>query len=241
MDRIRIELMRGTFKRGQARLPLPRRELEIVATLALSRAPVGGAQLGDAIWPELDEQSARNALGVTLHRMRRRLGDAGAVSLTPSGYVLGGHVDVDLLEAERVARDLRGVGMLSQRAFEQARRTFAELSLSLNASALAASELRTAVERRRDDLVRAIGERLAAHALRSGELEQASRIAVDLLAYDACDESAWEIVIRTHVARDDRTGAIREFRRYTRVLADELGVPPSAHLSRLLQQVAGHV
>jgi DNA-binding SARP family transcriptional activator len=241
MDRIRIELMRGTFKRGQARLPLPRRELEILATLAFSRSPLGHEELGDAIWPDLDEASARNALGVTLHRMRHRFGDRDAVRKTPSGYVLGESVDVDLLEAERVARELRGVGTLTPRAFEEARRTFAELSLSLNASALAASELRTVIERKRDDLLRVIGERLAAHALRSGELEAASRIAVDLLAFDACDESAWEIVIRTFVARDDRTGAIREFRRYTRVLADELGVPPSAHLCRLLQQVAGHV
>jgi DNA-binding SARP family transcriptional activator len=241
MDRIRIELLRGTFKRGQARLALPRRELEILATLALARGPVGHAALGDAVWPEFDEINARNALGVTLHRLRRRLGDADAVRRTPNGYVLGDHVDVDLIEAEQLVRELRGFGLLTQREIAEARRTFVELTLPLAPTALEGSEIRTAIERRREHLVRTIGERLATHALRSGELEQASKIATDLLGYDACDESAWEIVIRTHVAREDRTGAIREYRRYTKVLADELGVAPSAHLSRLLQQVAGQV
>jgi DNA-binding SARP family transcriptional activator len=131
--------------------------------------------------------------------------------------------------------------MLTPREVTEARRAFTELSSSFVPSVLENSEIRTAVDRRREELVRAIGERLATHALRSGELEQASTIAFDLLGYDSCDESAWEIVIRTHVARDDRSGAIREFRRYTKVLAEELGVAPSAHLSRLLQQVAGHV
>jgi predicted ATPase/DNA-binding SARP family transcriptional activator len=102
----------GTFQvcRGDAVLPVPGVRLRgLLVRLALAGGRVvGPGVLVDALWPDESPADPANALQSLVSRLRRMLGEAGAVAQAEGGYRLDVAADdVDVLRFERLAAEGR--------------------------------------------------------------------------------------------------------------------------------------
>jgi DNA-binding SARP family transcriptional activator len=81
----------GLPQRAKAGVRTAHKPLELVLALAaFGGRDVAEAGLCDALWPDAEGDAARNALDVTLHRVRRLLGDANAVTMVAGRLGLDG-------------------------------------------------------------------------------------------------------------------------------------------------------
>lgn len=78
-----------------AEIELRHRELALLLTIAQTREGASFEKLADTLWPDLDGDAARNVLHVTLHRLRRALGDDAMITRTASRYRLRDGAVVD--------------------------------------------------------------------------------------------------------------------------------------------------
>jgi DNA-binding SARP family transcriptional activator len=230
---IALEILAGRVRVDGAVARLSGREFELLTAIAQRRDSTSRSRLAGMLWPDLDEFAARNALSVSLHRLRAHLGREDAIERDADGYRL--HVDafVDVWEIERAAGALRARERVRENERAALDRAWERLREERHAS-LERWEWFEPVLRRMGELRTAIGHRLAADALGGGDPDAALAYADDIIAYDPCDEPAREIAIRAHLANGDRAAALRSYRQYRDVLRTELQVEPSAALATLL-------
>ncbi len=97
----------------QPRQPKPQaKPLELLRLLACSPAMgLGMAQAADALWPDADGAAAQKSLEVTVHRLRKLLGDAQLLTQSE------GHLQLD---TQRVGSDLRLRDGLTQQFVDDA-------------------------------------------------------------------------------------------------------------------------
>ncbi|MBV9271983.1 MAG: winged helix-turn-helix domain-containing protein, partial [Candidatus Eremiobacteraeota bacterium] len=69
-----VSLTSGAVRCEGREVTLSERELAVLVALAIREEVVPRARLADLLWPDVDEYAARNALSVTLHRLRQHLG-----------------------------------------------------------------------------------------------------------------------------------------------------------------------
>ncbi len=235
---VRVDVLSLAAYRGGEPVPLPERELAILLALARQRKTYSRTEIATLLWPDLDEDAGREAFNSTLYRLRRRLPDV--VTYARDGYRLDERVRVDLRELEV------WVGSLTTRRplRDEERVVFRALHERLRETAPPGDDDETwawlsPIFLRADDMRRTIAERLAHDALRRSDHEDALLLARQLIARDACDESAREIAVRAYLLAGKRSEAIREFRQYRDVLRRELDAEPSATFARLLQEPDG--
>jgi hypothetical protein len=79
-------------------VPIELRPRELALLLLVAETPRGASfdELSDRLWPDLDGDAARNVLRVTLHRLRKSLGDDAAIARNGSRYRLRDGVVVDI-------------------------------------------------------------------------------------------------------------------------------------------------
>lgn len=96
-------------------------------------------------------------------------------------------------------------------------------------------------ERLRQECIH-LHEVISAEAIRRGDGHAAVIAALAAVECDPLRESSNALLIRAHVADNDRAMALRHYRRYAALLHDELGLVPSAATDVLLDavHVAGH-
>jgi ATP/maltotriose-dependent transcriptional regulator MalT len=94
----------------------------VLALVAAGGRDVAEATLCDALWPDAEGDAARSALDVTLHRVRRLLGDANAVTLAAGRLGLDG---------SRIWVDVRAIEPLLQRSADSAPAAIADLDALL--------------------------------------------------------------------------------------------------------------
>jgi DNA-binding SARP family transcriptional activator len=201
------------------------------------------------LWPDHTQARAqanlRGAVWRTPPAVRRRL------VLGPSTVGLGDGWDVDVATAERLARRLpaqeNSVERLARRLPAQ------ENSVERLARELPAPDPETSAERFRHDLLpdwdepwllveRERYRQLRLHALEDlAEAELASGCplgAVDrallAVAAEPLRESAQALLLRGHLAAGNRAAARAGYDAFRALLAEELGVAPSAELSALV-------
>jgi DNA-binding SARP family transcriptional activator len=75
---------------------------------------------------------------------------------------------------------------------------------------------------------------LAADAIERGVAGEARAYADRLIAFDAYDEAAWEVLIRASLAAGDAASARRSYRKFSELLSKELNSSPSAKLRELV-------
>jgi DNA-binding SARP family transcriptional activator len=184
------------------------------------------------LWPDDGAGRARNLLNITLHRLRKRLGDEAIVQ-TADGYRFGDAVVLDLWEIEGLAAQLRGPRTPDLATAERWLPIVHRVCCGCERTA-GDPEFVGVLERRMQTVARDITDRLANHALAQRRPDLALELARVALDFDTCDESACEIAIRAHVALGDRAAAIRVYRDYTKALTAELGVTPSFALGSLV-------
>jgi DNA-binding SARP family transcriptional activator len=232
---IRIDFLSGTIAAHGRSVALTRRQTDLLSALALHRRRLMRSdEIVETVWPEKEPYRGSMIVKVLVHRLRRLAGDYGLIDSTVAGYALGAAVSTDLDELDSLAARLRGSIAITSDQAAGLRAAFARLT----AAGLRLDRLPRPLEQRVRALAAIVGERLGAYALRAGDHAEALALTDQLLSIDACDESAWEIAIRTHLAMDDRAAAIRAYRRYTSALESELGIAPSAHVLAILSD--GH-
>ncbi len=230
---IEIEIVRGAVRMNGASVTLSSRELELLFALAVHREALDRTRLASILWPEQDERAARNALGVALHRLRGRIGRDDIVARDGEGYRLHADARVDLWDLERAANVLLGRPTHTEGDRKALERLAEELGAK-RPERMLRWDWFDSTERRLRELHLRVTHRLASDALANADARSALRLCEEMLARDPCDEPACEIAIRAHLELGDRAAAVRQYRRYSRALLDELGCEPSASLTTLV-------
>jgi DNA-binding SARP family transcriptional activator len=219
----RLRLLGGwSLVVGGEPVALGGREQRLVALLAL-RGQRARAQVAGTLWPDSTDARALGSLRRAILQTQQRC--PGLLRADRTSIALAPDVVVDL-------DDLRaGVARIGSTDSDP-----------VPAVVLGAEELLpewydewVAPERDRlhQQLARALQE-AARQAMSRGQHTAAIEAATAATSIEPMLESASELVIRAHLGRGDRAGAVRELDRYRSVVAQELGIVPSPGLEALL-------
>jgi len=198
---------------------------------ALAEEPRGlsVATLLEHFWGDLDPDAARNALKVTLWRLRKAL---GRITMRAGDGVRLTGVTVDMWDAQSAYRSAIDAGDPARR--EALLREALALWDGERPAHFAQWEWFDPIARRIDERRVEIAALLARIALENGRPDDARRLGEKIAAYDPLDEVGAEIVVRAHLARGDRAEALRCFRRYRTALRSELDCDPSPAFTQLM-------
>lgn len=214
----------------------------LFSRLAAIHEPVPSVDLADDLWGSEWPAAWRVALRALVSKLRLTLARAGAadlISATNATYAMalpaGTWLDVDEAgESVHRAEAALGAGNHSAAA-----------AAALIARSIASRSLLPGEEGEWLDLLRA---RLADVRLRAleclgevwiarGDPALAARDAAEAIRVDPFRESAHRLLIRAHIAAGDRGAAAHAYEACKRVLAQELGVEPSAETIDLARAV----
>lgn len=220
------------------------RQLRLVtAMIVLERAdPISVETLAAELWPETVPDHWRVAVRGLVMKLRRLLADVGVEGEPIRGdrgryWVHLGPIKVDL-EAATVdlvrARELLGAGE-AERARVEAGRARAVLSRPVLSGVHSpwVDRLRDRVGHQHIDVLTVLGEGRSQLGLH----EQARTVLEEALALDMLREDTWRGVMRAEAAAGNRARALHVYDRCRRLLADELGVDPSAATQRLYERL----
>jgi DNA-binding SARP family transcriptional activator len=226
LDGFDLQLGDGRARRSAGELPHAVQRL--VAHLCLNGRPTRTFVAGQ-LWPEVAEKQAHGSLRSALWRLQKAA--PGVVEVWPSGLRVAEGVRVDVRELSDWARRTR------------------DASVSLDDLAPPDAGVRgDLLPGWYDDWVLLERERLRQlrmHALEAaaGRLAGAARFAEALEAAHAAvraeplRETAQCLVMKIHLAEGNVAEAVRVYERFREMLADDLGVLPSARMSGLARDL----
>ena len=226
-----VQLFAARIQRNGKPIRVSGKELELLALLAAAYGPLSRERIGEALWEHLDPEEWGNNLKVTLSRLRAKLGARDAILLIDGSYRLSREVDVDLRRYESAVRERADVPL-----DERTRAVLAAVVDAYRSGAIGAYERlpgAQAAVARINDTVCAAGSALAEDALAAKRYDDALAFAHVVAGVDALSEAACELSMKIHLGCGDADAARREFRRYSTVLAAELGAAPTPHLAEL--------
>ena len=209
---------------------LPRGVQRLVAHLCLAGRPARTAVAG-RLWPDVPEEKAHASLRSALWRLRRAAPELVEATSDALGLAAGVRVDVRDLHtwADRVGDPRTSADRL----------TLPDVAL-LGDLLLGWYDDWVLLERDRLQQLRLHGlETLAARlgvAGRHGEALQAAHLAI---RSEPLRESAHRTAVRVHLAEGNVAEAIRAYGRFRDLLHDELGVPPTEQMTRLVHSITG--
>ncbi len=206
----------------------PREILEILAVAG--GAPVGKDRLAELLWDGTPPKSWVATLESYISVLRRRLGcepgRRSELATTTNGYRLDlTRVQVDVLRFRALAAE-------AGRLPVGERLCLVDEALALASADLLASEPTADWAQRekdafRSDLVRLAGLGATA-ALEAGDYAAACRYAGIMTEHDAIGELGWQQLMEAQWRAGRRSDALRAYGELRTVLAEELGVEPSA-------------
>jgi SARP family transcriptional regulator, regulator of embCAB operon len=203
------------------------RQQRLIAALALLGARPRHALAG-VLWPENSEEQAATSLRAVLFRISHDLPRLLADSRDP--VALNPEVRTDLDRVRRLIEDIADPDVEpAHDAFEILRT--AELLPGWYDDWVVFEQ-----ERLQQQRLSAL-ESLAVQYLAQGDHTRALEAARVSAAIEPLRESAQLIIVRSHLAADDRASAMRVFRDFRARLADELGVAPSPRFDVMLHGV----
>ena len=196
-------------------------------------------QAGLAFWPDASSAQLRNSFHVTLHRLRKALGNADWISLANDRY----RVEPDVIEEFDVVEFERGVASARRALKRQQEGAAAELEAALarfrgdllDGEPVADWHLehRDRLQRIYVDSLMELGERLIAEERHA----RAADIYRRVLARDELHEEALLALMRCHVGLGERSQALRVYRRFADRLQQELEATPSGETVRLFERL----
>ncbi len=209
---------------------LPHAVQRLVAHLCLSTHPPRAALAGE-LWPDVSEGHAHGSLRSALWRLQKAV--PGLVRATGDHLDLADGVGVDVHELGHWAERVRNPHVPLEQVEVPAAGLRGELLpgwyddwVLLERESLRQVRLH-ALER--------VASRLAA-AGRYGDALEAAYAAVRA---EPLRESAHRTVVCVHLAEGNVAEALRAYEGFRALLSEELGVPPSSHMRRLVVQFAG--
>ena len=199
---------------------LPARAREMLVYLLCHRGGATKETIGVALWPDADAAKLRNNFHVTLHRLRKVLGDGDWIVVEGETYAIAKSVvfDVDAFERDIAARRC-------ERAVEQYRGHF----LANVTAGEWADDVR---DRLRRQFAIAL-DQLARTRLAAGDLEGAANAYERRFALDAHDEEACRGLMLARAKQGDISGATRAYRRLADALRRDIGAEPSLATAQL--------
>lgn len=200
------------------------KQRQLLAELAMGRGrPMSRDDLFLALWPDSDEQHARDSLRHALWQLRRELGPAAGMLLAQGGRLaLDQQVAIDVVAFEQSASGQRPDDL--QAALDVYRGDLCRELTSEQAE----------IERERlRRLFVAAGDRLAASELEAGDSASAAETARRVLRHDPYREEIHRHMLRALASTGDLAGLVAHFRRLSRMLHAELGVEPGAETQAL--------
>jgi predicted ATPase/DNA-binding SARP family transcriptional activator len=199
-------------------------------------------QIGLALWPDASAAQVRNNFHVTLHHLRRALGDRRWIVFDEDGYrlertpapdaCLDADVDAVLAAAESLRRAARRQTPLSPEALDAARAGLGRLQGELAEGMTAGDWLVEHQDRVRAawaDGMQALAQQLSA----AGRHDEAAEALDALLARDPLREAAHRELMRAYVARGEPARALRHFEALTAMLRREVGAAPARETAAL--------
>jgi len=198
-------------ERGAAS-PLIGKDGALLAWLAIE-GPTSRERMARLLWPESDDEAARNALRQRIFKLRKVAGGEIVVGRTTLALAAGITHDLDGSAHLLGKADARLTGELAGWLDQQRQQRH-----------LGARQL-------------LIDRILAAEA--RGDPSAALPFAHELLSLDMLSEDAHRRLIRLHYAAGDRPLAMRAFERCESMLRSELGVSPSDETVALMKVVQG--
>jgi DNA-binding SARP family transcriptional activator len=226
---------------------LPRRQGRLAFAFLISERAraVSRDELLDLLWPEGPPPAHAVALSAVVSKLRALLIEAAvdrhAISAADGCYriELPAATWIDVEAAHEAVHEAEAALRLGKHA------------AAYGPAAVAAAVLRRPfllgaeghwVERRRDALrqllVRALDVLTDVHA-ENREPALALRAAEQAVSLEPFRESGYRRLIRLHQRAGDRAEARRVYERCRRLLAEELGMPPSPETERLMAEVGG--
>jgi len=220
----------------------------VLVYLALEHdRPVSADELAQVLWPDGPTRHWEGALRGVISKVRAFLNDADGTSVDggcgPAATIENvGHtyrfvcrpdVPVDVWHARRELAQAEAL-VAADRGRDAA--PAAGQAVALLVPPLLAGEQAEWLDRRRAELdaMRRRAHRAASVAeSASGHHAEAIALAEAAVADDAYDEEGHRGLMAAHLAAGDRAGALRVYGECRRVLADELGVSPSAQTEAL--------
>lgn len=237
-------------------LPHGKARALLVLLLLHRRRPQTRARLCAQLWPEAEAAGARNSLNVTLHRLRRALGDPSLVRHGESGYqlVCNGAVWLDaeqfLWHAEQgrlaeaaadAATPAADVAHDAQaRAIDQAIAHFEAAAALYQSDLLDDGEPDAALaldaQRLHDELNQVL-DRLARLRERTGDWHGSLRTTLRQLALDDCNELAHRRLMRAYARIGQPQLAERQYRSCVAALRNRLSASPAPSTTECYRQV----
>jgi DNA-binding SARP family transcriptional activator len=214
------------LRRGDALVDLPQSAQRLLSFLALNERSLPRRYVADTLWPDAEEDRAQANLRTTLWRIHAQRLDL--VNVTPMEMALSPAVWVDVRALVEASREHRRTGILPR----------PDTLLGLRGELLPGcwdSWLVFDRERLRLEAIHLL-ESACDSCMGQGDSHLATLLGLCAVECDPLRESANLLVVRAHLARGDTVLAIRHARRYTEMLADELGVAPPVELEELLWQ-----
>lgn len=226
-------------------LELPRGKALCAFKLLLlrRRRALSREKLCSMLWPDADLASARNGLNVTMHRLRRALGEPGLVQHTASGYQViapgGIWADTERFVSHATigaAEDMQGRVGPAIEQYELAMNLYRndllddpenEPALAIDAQAL------------RDRLNQVL-ERLALLREEGGDIHNCLRASHRHLNLDECNEVVHRRLMRCYARLGQPQLAERQYRRCVYALKMHLGTQPNVQTTQLCRQIANH-
>jgi DNA-binding SARP family transcriptional activator len=201
----------------------------LLALLAVDGGTIGRARLAGMLWPRATGRRAQACLRSALRRLPDRARAAVAVDI--AAVALSDSVYVDLRAGQDLAhRLISPTGPVADADLHPA--TLAVLMAEFLPDWYE-DWMVSAAEAWRQLRMHGL-EALAGHLVASGRYSEAIEAALAAVSADPMRESARVALIRAHLAEGNRSEAMREFDRYSRLLSAELGLEPTAALNRIL-------
>jgi len=192
-------------------------------------------QVGLAFWPDASPAQLRNSFHVTLHRLRRALGDLRAVVVEGERYRVDPAVVAEF-DVSSFERELRAALAALRRRAEGAVRELELVMARYRGDFLDGEpvgdwhlEVRDRLQREFVDGMLALGDAHARDARHAKAAEAYRRV----LARDELHEEALRALMRAQAELGERAQALRVFQRFRDRIHAELGSAPSAETERL--------
>lgn len=223
-EQLHLTLLNGfSLSSGDGHVVLQPSGNRLLAFLAMQRQPVLRSFVAGTLWPDSDDQRATANLRTTLWRLPRR----ELVFSTNNSLALDPRVSVD---ARRVISQAR-------RLVDGNVESWDPNDLDLMSGELLPDWcddwLMIERERFRQLRIHAL-ERVGDQLMTAGRFDRAIDIGLAAVAAEPLRESGHRLVIRAHLAEGNRGDALRQYRTFSKLLRDELGIGPSDLMDGLI-------
>lgn len=214
------------------RLSLPAQRLIAYLAVVHRDRRVRRTSVAEQLWPDAPPSRAASNLRSVLWRLPRPRGRLLVVGNAVEVW-LSAELSVDLWDAEARARQLCGGGPVPEETLADLSVLGRDLLPSWHDDWLVMEQ-----ESHHQKRLHAL-ERSAALLCGDGRFSDALDAGLGAVRSEPLRESAHCRVIEVHLAEGNQAEALRQYDGYRRLLADELGLPPSAGIRRLVAPLLG--